>query len=60
MTIDLDAGTASGGDAQGDTFAYFENVTGSEHDDSLTGDDGDNVLMGGGGADTLGGGAGDD
>jgi Ca2+-binding RTX toxin-like protein len=60
VTVDLTAGTASGGDAQGDTFANFENLTGSEYADSLTGDSGDNVLTGGGGADTLDGGAGDD
>ena len=60
VTVDLGAGTASGGDAQGDTFSNFENITGSAHDDSLTGDSGDNVLTGGGGADSLSGGAGDD
>ena len=60
VTVDLGAGTASGGDAQGDTFANFDNLTGSGFADSLTGDSTDNILIGGGGADTLSGGAGDD
>ena len=60
VTVDLAAGTASGGDAQGDTFTNFENLTGSEYADTLSGDSGDNVLIGGGGDDTLSGGGGDD
>ncbi len=60
VDVDLGAGTASGGDAQGDTLSNIENLTGSAHDDTLTGDSGANVLTGGGGADTLTGGAGDD
>ena len=38
----------------------FENLSGTEHDDSLTGDGGANLLAGGLGNDTLSGGAGND
>jgi len=69
VTVDLNAGTGLGGDAQGDTLATIENVTGSASGDTLTGDGGVNVLDGGdgddtlaglGGADSLVGGAGND
>ena len=60
VTIDLTAGTASGGHAQGDTLTSIESVTGSNHDDVLTGDGGANVLAGGAGDDTLEGKAGAD
>ncbi|HEU0113572.1 MAG TPA: FG-GAP-like repeat-containing protein, partial [Thermomicrobiales bacterium] len=60
VTVNLGAGTASGGDAAGDTLSEIENLIGSAQVDTLTGDGGDNVLEGGGGADTLDGGAGDD
>ena len=60
VNVDLGAGTASGGDAAGDTLTNIENLIGSDHDDTLTGDSGDNVLEGGGGNDTLTGGAGND
>ena len=60
MTVSLIDGSATGGDAAGDTFAGFENVAGGLGDDALTGDAGDNVLIGGAGADTLSGGAGRD
>ena len=54
VTINLRAGTASGGDAEGDTIGEnIENVIGSEHDDTLTGDKGINRLWGLGGNDTL-------
>lgn len=59
VTVDLDAGTASG--AQGnDTLENIENVIGSQSDDLLRGDGGDNVLSGGSGNDTLEGRGGDD
>ncbi len=58
--VDLDLGTATGGDAEGDTLTNIENLTGSDHDDTLIGDAGANVLNGGDGADTLDGGAGND
>ena len=60
VTVNLGAGTASGGDAEGDTFTSIENLSGSDHDDSLTGDADSNVLEGGAGADTLDGGDGTD
>ena len=69
VAVDLSAGTASGGDAEGDTFENVEEVVGSAHADTLTGGAGnewlagragDDVLAGGGGADRLEGGAGGD
>ncbi|MBY5931439.1 hypothetical protein KUV51_00390 [Tateyamaria omphalii] len=53
VTVNLAAGTASGGHAQGDTITGIENLVGSEHDDHLTGDGQDNILEGGAGGDTL-------
>jgi Ca2+-binding RTX toxin-like protein len=60
VTVNLGAGTASGGDAQGDTLSGIENIIGSAQADTLTGDGGDNVLEGGGGDDTLNGALGND
>ena len=69
VTIDLNARTAFGGDAEGDSFRNFESLIGSAHNDDLVGNSGANRLFGGagndtirggGGADTLTGGAGDD
>ena len=70
VTVTVGAtGSASGGHAQGDTIANFENATGSAHDDNLNGDGGNNTLkglagedelIGGTGSDTLEGGAGAD
>ena len=60
VTVNLSDGTATGGDAEGDTFTSIENLTGSAFDDTLIGDTADNVLEGGDGADTLDGGAGAD
>lgn len=60
VTIDLGAGTATGGHAAGDTFSGIEGVLGTDHDDSLTGDSGNNFLYGEGGNDTLSGDAGRD
>ena len=60
VTINLENGTAEGGDAQGDVITGFENVVGSEHRDVLAGDGGANVLYGIGGADELLGDDGDD
>ena len=62
-------GSGSGGDAQGDTLAGFENLIGSDHGDTLFGDNsanelqglaGNDTIKGGGGADTLRGGTGID
>ena len=69
VIVNLAAGTAVGGDADGDTFSGFSNLIGSANDDILTGlDDGSTIdggagndeLFGGDGVDTLIGGAGDD
>ncbi len=69
VTADLDAGTGSGGAAEGDTYQSIEDVLGSAHDDTLIGDsaantltggDGDDILTGNGGYDRLVGGAGND
>ena len=60
VTVNLSDGTATGGDAEGDSFTSIENLTGSAFDDTLIGDSSDNVLEGGDGADTLDGGAGAD
>ncbi|MBP7003443.1 M10 family metallopeptidase C-terminal domain-containing protein [Amaricoccus sp.] len=73
VTVDLAAGTASGGDADGpvqivgrgsairhDFVVGFENVLGSDHDDRLIGDAGANALYGGAGDDTLSGAGGAD
>lgn len=53
VLISLEDRTASGGDADGDSFTNFENVLGSGHDDTLIGDSNDNTLNGNGGSDTL-------
>jgi len=60
VIVDLDAGTASGGHAQGDVLTDIERLFGSSHDDVLTGDAQNNWLFGDGGNDTLSGGAGID
>jgi Ca2+-binding RTX toxin-like protein len=61
--------TKNAGDAFGDTYSSIENLTGSNHGDTLVGDnnanmiiggDGNDNISGGGGADNLIGGAGDD
>lgn len=60
VTVSLAGGTATGGDAQGDSFDGVEGLIGSAYGDHLTGDGGNNRLSGLGGADTLLGGGGDD
>ena len=60
VTVNLETGAASGGDAQGDSLESIEYLTGSAHDDTLIGDADNNVLEGGAGADTLDGGDGID
>ena len=51
--VNLHDGTAQGGDAEGDTFAGIENLTGSGYTDVLTGNSGANRLEGGAGNDFL-------
>ncbi len=60
VSVDLTAGSGSGGDAAGDTLTNIENVYGTEFDDTLTGDQEDNILTGNDGDDTLSGASGDD
>lgn len=69
VTVDMANGTGSGGDAEGDTFAGFERLFGSQLDDHLIsqatgatiyGLDGADTIDGGDGDDVLNGGAGDD
>ena len=60
VTVNLQTGLGSGGDAQGDTLSGIENIIGSAFADVLTGDSGANTLVGGAGADALNGGAGTD
>jgi len=50
--VNLDSGSGSLGDAQGDTYSKIENVSGSGLADRITGDSGDNVIIGRGGNDT--------
>jgi Ca2+-binding RTX toxin-like protein len=60
VNVNLATNVNTGGDAQGDSLTGFENVTGSNYNDTLTGDGNDNTLTGGAGDDTLVGGAGND
>ncbi|PCI85990.1 MAG: hypothetical protein COB24_11105 [Hyphomicrobiales bacterium] len=60
IAIDLAAGTATGGEAEGDTFISIEIIKGGEFADTLKGDVEDITFYGGGGNDVLIGGAGSD
>ena len=60
VAVSLLAGTASGGEAAGDTLTGIENLRGSAFADTLTGDGGANALAGGAGNDLLRGGLGND
>lgn len=60
VTVNLATGQASGGDATGDKFINFENLTGSMGSDTLTGDSNSNRISGQNGHDTIYGGGGDD
>ncbi|MGF1454420.1 MAG: tandem-95 repeat protein [Alphaproteobacteria bacterium] len=53
IAIDLANGTASGGDAEGDTFSSIEIIQASFHDDTLRGNDADNRFRGSRGADLI-------
>ncbi len=53
VTIDLGAGTASGGHAEGDVLTNVEFLFGSSFNDNLTGDANNNWLFGANGDDTL-------
>ncbi|WP_305733753.1 calcium-binding protein, partial [Pseudomonas gingeri] len=60
VQINLQTGTASGGDAQGDVLNNIDNLMGSDFNDTLTGNSYSNKLEGGAGSDTIYGGDGDD
>ncbi|PZU92163.1 MAG: hypothetical protein DI527_10535 [Chelatococcus sp.] len=60
VSVDLAAGTGTGGDAEGDTLAGIEVLVGSAHADTLTGSDADERFVGGAGADAIVGGGGRD
>lgn len=60
VTVSLETGVATGGDAEGDTFDSIEYVIGSAGDDTITGDGAGNLIEGGAGEDTLDGGEGMD
>ncbi|MEO1397515.1 MAG: calcium-binding protein [Pseudomonadota bacterium] len=53
VTVSLADNTATGGEAEGDTFEGIEYVYGSRFDDSISGDDGVNRLVGQDGDDAL-------
>lgn len=53
VNVDLLGGTASGGDAAGDTLTSIESLVGSSYGDVLGGTTGDNRLIGGSGDDVL-------
>ncbi len=60
VIVSLLSGIGSAGEANGDTYAAIENLTGSNFADILWGDNGANMISGGGGADELKGLGGDD
>lgn len=60
VTVNLEAGTGMGGQAEGDTIAEIENVGGSGFNDILQGNEGSNRLYGGDGNDQLEGRGGND
>ncbi|MGF6230196.1 Ca2+-binding RTX toxin-like protein [Inquilinus ginsengisoli] len=60
VTVNLAAGTASGGTAQGDVLISIESVDGSNFNDTLTGSGANNTMRGWTGRDMLTGGAGAD
>ena len=53
VAVSLQAHTASGGDATGDTFVNIQNLIGSGKNDILEGDGNNNTLNGGAGIDTI-------
>jgi len=61
VTVNMQSfGTASTGDAAGDSFTSIERIFGSGFNDNLLGNTDDNVLLGNGGNDYLAGGSGND
>ena len=60
ITIDLEAGTGTGGDAEGDTLSGIEQITAGNYNDSLLGSAGSDVFEGGIGDDAMAGRGGSD
>ena len=60
ITVDLEAGTATGDDIDNDAIENVENVIGGSGDDDISGDDKDNELSGGPGDDLINGRSGAD
>ena len=60
VSINLSTSVVQFGDAEGDKIINFQNVTGSEFNDTLVGDNNANRLSGGGGGDVIAGGGGND
>lgn len=60
VSVNLQTGAASGGDAAGDTLTNIEGLAGSGHSDTLVGDNADNSIDGRSGPDSLSGGGGND
>ncbi|WP_309087228.1 type I secretion C-terminal target domain-containing protein [Phenylobacterium sp.] len=58
VSVSLAAGTATGWGV--DALSNIENLTGSNHNDTLVGDDGDNWIWATGGTDSIAGGGGND
>ncbi|WP_179222026.1 calcium-binding protein [Inquilinus limosus] len=53
VSVSINTGLCTGGDAQGDTLDSVENLSGSQWSDRLAGNGGVNALQGGGGDDSL-------
>uniref|UniRef100_UPI0025DBD1D9 beta strand repeat-containing protein n=1 Tax=Tardiphaga sp. TaxID=1926292 RepID=UPI0025DBD1D9 len=53
VTVDLAAGTGSGGYATGDVIQNFTNIEGSHFSDRLTGSSANNTFLGSGGGDVI-------
>ena len=51
--IDLEAGTAANGTAEGDVFVNFENIIGGQQGDHLSGDSNSNIFTGAQGLDII-------
>ncbi|MDP7142065.1 MAG: hypothetical protein QGH69_02010, partial [Alphaproteobacteria bacterium] len=60
VVVNLETGTATGSDINGDKLLNVEDIIGGTGDDTIIGNDSDNTLDGGDGNDTLVGGGGDD
>ncbi|MEP3845970.1 MAG: calcium-binding protein, partial [Paracoccaceae bacterium] len=53
VVLSLASNSGSAGDANGDTYANFENVIGSDFDDTIAGDFGTNIILAGAGDDRV-------